>query len=188
MLPGFPELSTILENGRYICRHGVTSLTFYSERSAARDLQQMQTLLASCGDSIPLIVAPYSSSFASLFDTQTRFFFIAPASFTALLPQDERLISDAEGLSRFINTVDVEDNFVIHILPQWQHLGAAVGQATREILARAAVRLKTIRHFGRLWPINFRLNAPLLKNIPDISKLSATPDIRWSVALPCAAH
>lgn len=177
MLPGFPELSTSVENGRYICRHGNTSLIFYSERSAARDLQQVSSMLSGVGDSITLIVAPYSPVFAPLFDSDKRFYFLSPASFTDQLPQDKRLVSDEESLTLFINTVEVEDNFAVQILPQWQHLIPAIGQATRDVLARAAVRLKTIRHFGRLWPINFRLNLPLLRDMPDIRQLQAAPDL-----------
>ncbi|MFZ5628747.1 MAG: hypothetical protein ACOY5B_06435 [Spirochaetota bacterium] len=176
MLPGFPELKVAVENGRYICRHGEESLTFYSERSGARDLQQVTALLAGAGSSIPLIVAPYSTAFAPLFTSGSRFFFFAPASFSDSLPNDERLVADAEALQRFINTVDTEDNFVLQILPQWQQLGPVMVQATRDVLARAAVRLKTIRHFGRLWPINFRLNLPLLRDIPDIRQLKVAPD------------
>lgn len=177
MLPGFPELRAYVENGRYICRHGDISLTFYSERSAARDLQQIRTLMANAGDSIPLIVAPYTAALAPLFDSDNRFVFISPASFTDHLPHDERLVSDEESLTRFINAVQVEDNFVVQILPQWQDLGPAIGQATREVLARAATRLKTIRHFGRLWPINFRLNLPLLQSMADIRQLREPPAV-----------
>ncbi len=177
MLPGFPELGTSVENGRYICRHGDTKLTFYSERSAARDLQQISALVANAGDSVPLIVAPYTAALAALFDSDKHFFFVSPASFTDQLPQDERLISDEESLTRFINAVQVEDNFAVQILPQWQHLGPAIGQATREVLARAATRLKTIRHFGRLWPINFRLNLPLLQSMADIGQLREAPAV-----------
>ena len=77
MLPGFPELSVAMENGRYICLYGATSLTFYSERSAARDLKQVTSLLDSAGDSIPVIVAPYTPALAPLFTSGRRFFFFA---------------------------------------------------------------------------------------------------------------
>lgn len=177
MLPGFPALSVAVENGRYLCRHGATSLIFYSERSAVRDLQQISSLLESAGERIPLVVAPYAPAFAPLFASGRRFFFIAPASFTDTLPDDERLIADAAALNRFINTVAAEDNFVLQILPQWQQLGAAMLRATRAVLERAAIRLKTIRHFGRLWPVNFRLNLPLLQKVPDIRELHAAPDV-----------
>lgn len=177
MLPGFPPLSVACENGRYICRHGETKLVFYSERSAARDLEQITALLESAGDSIPLIVAPYSSALAPLFASGRRFFFFAPAIFTDNLPDDARLIADAEALEHFINSVGAEDRFVVQILPQWQNLRTAMLQAMRQVLEQAAIRLKTIRHFGRLWPINFRLNLPLLQKIPDIRKLPVAPDV-----------
>jgi hypothetical protein len=177
MLPGFPELSTAVENGRYICRHGEIKLTFYTDRSAERDLKLIISLIDNAGASIPLVVAPYVAAFARLFDTQKLFYFIAPTSFTGQMPRDERLIADAENLTQFINSIEAEHNFAVQILPQWQQLRPAIEQATREVLTRAAIRLKTIRHFARLWPINFRLNLPLLQTMPDISSLQAAPDV-----------
>ncbi len=46
-------------------------------------------------------------------------------------------------------------------------------QATQQLFERAAVRLKTIRHFGRLWQINFRLNA--VRETHDIIRLKELP-------------
>lgn len=177
MLPGFPELHVAVENGRYVCRYGQNSLIFYSERSAARDFKQMTALVTDTNGGVPLVVAPYAPAFAPLFDLSARFFFLAPAFFGEDLPQDERLIADADALNRFIHSVTAEDNFVVRALPQWQQLKAPVEQATRGILSRAAVRLKTIRHFGRLWPVNFRLNLPLLRAMPDIRQLQIAPDV-----------
>ena len=42
-----------------------------------------------------------------------------------------------------------------------------------EILMQAAARLKTLRHFGRLWPINFTANAPAARSWSDIRALAA---------------
>lgn len=178
MLPGFPDLLALHDNGRFLCRHGETDLTFYSERSSTRTLQQIQSLLdATPKNTIALVVAPFIATLEPLFRSPSRFYFIAPATFSSTLPQDERLITNATGLERFINQIGPDDKFTIHVLPQWQNLAPAVSRAVQAILERAAVRLKTIRHFGRLWQINFRLNYPLLKSLPDISGLRIPPDI-----------
>lgn len=171
MLPGFPETRTETDGGRFRLALAGETLTFYSARSAVRDLRQFESLLEKNG-TIPLIVAPYYEALKPLFESKARFYFFAPATFTRELPDDARLVADENALVRFINSAEKDDKFTVHILPQWQSCTAAVHEAVMQVLTRVAVRLKTIGHFGRLWTINFRVNAPLLMQLPDIRHLT----------------
>lgn len=177
MLAGFPHITGKTSDGRFSVEDSGTAITVFTARSAERDLAQLKDLLQSTPPgSVPVIVAPYRAEFAGLFTPGTRFAFIAPVSFAAELPNDKRLIADSAALEYFVNSIGKDDKFEIHIAPQWQALSEAMRQSTQRIFERAAVRLKTIRHFGRIWQINFRLNAA--RPTTDIQRLKdLSPDL-----------
>ena len=177
MLEGFPQITGISSEGRFSVRYGGETITVFTARSAERDLTQLRNLLQSAAPgSIPVIVAPYRSEFSALFAGKEHFVFIAPVAFTAELPEDRRLIADATAQEYFVNSVGKDDKYEIHVVPQWQSLSEPMRRATQQLFERAAVRLKTIRHFGRLWQINFRLNAA--RQPTDIARLeSFRPDL-----------
>lgn len=174
MLSAYPIVLAEIQNERYTLRHGDDLLVFYTNRSGARDLSLFnEKIAATPSGHTCLIVAPYSATFAPLFKEPRDLIFIAPESFSVPQPRDARLITDDTALEHFVNAMTRDDKFDIFIPPQWGTLHDAVRDATRHILARAAVRLKTIRHFTRLWPINFRLNAPRATDYADIMALGA---------------
>jgi len=176
MLNAYPTLLAETLGDRSTLRHAEGVLVFYTRRSAARDLSLLkEKITATPSGHTCLIVAPYSAAFAPLFSETRAFFFIAPEIFTATLPDDARLIAHDAALEHFVNAITRDDKFDIFIPPQWGFLQTAVLDATRQILARAAVRLKTIRHFEKLWQINFRLNAPRASDCVDIAALGALP-------------
>ncbi|MFO1470312.1 MAG: hypothetical protein U1F27_04665 [Turneriella sp.] len=177
MLEGFPQITGITSEGRFSVQHGGETITVFTARSAERDLTQLRNLLQSAAPgNIPVIVAPYRSEFSALFTGQDSFVFIAPVAFAAELPDDERLIAGPASLEYFVNSIDKDDKYEIHVAPQWQALAGAMREATQQLFERAAVRLKTIGHFGRLWQINFRLNA--VRETHDITGLKQLrPDL-----------
>lgn len=177
MLAGFPHITGKTSEGRFSVEYGDTVITVFTPRSAERDLTQLKGLLRpSAPGNIPVIIAPYRTEFTALFTHGARFAFIAPVCFAAELPQDDRLIADDAALEHFVNSVAKDDKFEIHVAPQWQTLSEAMRQAAQQLFERAAVRLRTIRHFGRLWQINFRLNAA--RKIADVGRLrNFCPDL-----------
>lgn len=177
MLAGFPHTTVKASEGRFNVEYEGKAITVFTARSAERDLAQLKSLIQSAvPGGVPVIVAPYRSEFAELFTQSARFVFITPASFAADLPEDDRLIADDAALEYFVNSVGQDDKFEIHVVPQWQGLTEAMRQAAQQLFERAAVRLRTIRHFGRLWQINFRLNAVRLPT--DIARLKELcPDL-----------
>lgn len=161
MIDGFPKITGSLSEGRYFIEYDGLKLSVFSGRSAARDIAQLESLISAAPPAhVPVIVAPYRDEFAALFNGHEKFFFLAPICFSTAPPDDARLIWDTASLKFFINQINIDDKFEITVIPQWQTLTEAIKLATKHIFDRAAVRLKTIRHFGRLWPINFRLNSP----------------------------
>lgn len=177
MLAGFPHTTVKASEGRFNVEYDGKAITVFTARSAERDLAQLKNLLQSAAaGSVPVIVAPYRSEFAALFTHDAKFVFIAPASFAANLPKDDRLIADDAALEYFVNSIAQDDKFEIHVVPQWQGLTDAMRQAAQQLFERAAVRLRTIRHFGRLWQVNFRLNAA--RQPADITRLKdLCPDL-----------
>ncbi|MCX7632885.1 MAG: DUF115 domain-containing protein [Turneriella sp.] len=174
MLPGLPQLTPHHEDGKMVCLAGEHKLVFYSSRSGIRDRRLLSSWIAGAAEKIPLIVAPYCESFAPLFAKKQPFYLIAPVLFSPP-PDDPRLIASQESLETFINNITADDKFHVHILPQWRELKGVVAGAVAEILKRAAIRLKTIRHFARLWQTNFQTNYPQLRDLPDIRQLRTPP-------------
>jgi hypothetical protein len=155
MLAGFPHTTGKTSDARFSLEYDGKAITVFTARSAERDLAQLKDLLQSAAPgSVPVIVAPYRAEFAS---------------FATELPRDDRLIADDAALEYFVNSIGKDDKFEIHVVPQWQALTDAMRQAAQQLFERAAVRLRTIRHFGRLWQINFRLNAA--RQPSDITRL-----------------
>lgn len=176
LLGGFPALTARVADGRYIISDGKNDVTVYTERSAPRDIAQLQTWLTETApEQIPLVVAPYRAEFASLFTMPRNFFFISPVNFAAA-PDERRLIANDAALEFFINAIGADDKFSVHLWPQWQAFQEPVSAGVRRLFERAAVRLKTIRHFGRLWQVNFRLNVSRVT--ADIAELpTEAPDV-----------
>lgn len=177
MLAGFPQITGIISEGRFSVQYGGETITVFTARSAERDLTQLKTLLQSAAPgNIPVIVAPYRREFSALFNGQDSFVFISPVTFTPELPGDDRLVADAHAVEYFVNSIGKNDKYEIHVAPQWQALAGPMRDATQQLFERAAVRLKTIGHFGRLWQINFRLNA--VRETHDITSLKELrPDL-----------
>ncbi len=160
MLAGFPQTTSKTSSERFSVEFSGQTVTVFTARSAQRDLAQLKGLLhAAAPGNVPVIVAPYRTEFAELFSGSGRFIFIAPVAFSTELPDDSRLIASDAAVEYFVNGIGQDDKFEIHVVPQWQALSEAMLQAAQQLFERAAVRLRTIRHFGRLWQINFRLNA-----------------------------
>ncbi len=177
MLAGFPHTTGSIRDGRFSVEFNGSAITVFTARSAERDLAQLKNLLltASPGN-IPVVVAPYRGEFAELFKRSERFVFIAPVSFAGELPADSRLIADTPALEYFVNSIGKDDKYDIRIAAQWQALTEPMRVAVQQLFERAAVRLRTIRHFGRLWQINFRLNAA--RKHADIARLKdLRPDL-----------
>jgi hypothetical protein len=175
MLTAFPGLTAETDKGRYTVVFGKKSV-IYSERSGARDLAQIRELIAQVpAGHTALIVAPYADALRALFEKPAKFFFIAPLSFSEDIPIDERLIADDAALENFINSITAEEKFSVSAIAQWREVHSHIAVCTRRILERAAVRLKTIGHFARLWRINFRINAALALNYGDILELNNRP-------------
>ncbi|AFM12561.1 6-hydroxymethylpterin diphosphokinase MptE-like protein [Turneriella parva] len=173
-LSPFSAFEAVVSAERQQIRFAEQTITFYTARSGERDLRHFREQLAAVSPSmIPLLVAPYSTSLAPLLKDARRFVWLAPVCFSKNLPGDARLICSDANLQEFINSVETDDNFEIVIPPQWQGFQAAVRTVTVEILRQAAARLKTLRHFGRLWPINFTANAPSARRWRDIRTLAA---------------
>jgi len=167
----------IAEDRRQICFAGET-ITFYTARSGARDLRQFREALAAVAPPrIPLLIAPYTEAVEPLLKDATPFVWISPVSFVTL-PTDARLIGTEEKLQELINSIGADDNYEIIVPPQWQNLQNFVREKAIKILMQAAARLKTLQHFGRLWPINFTANAPAARSWFDIVSLEAegSPD------------
>lgn len=177
MIPSlFAGFQVSTENGRCEIGYGSAKVVLCTERSATRDLQQLKQMLSQHDDGkIPVVIAPYRENFAELFAQPNRFIFIAPVVFSGEPVADARLVHDETTLEFFVNSVGKDDKFTILPIPQWQSLTGAVVAVVQQIFTRAAIRLKTIGHFGRLWQINFRLNAHL--PVSDIAQLRANkPD------------
>jgi hypothetical protein len=171
-LTAFREISAEAAGGRYAVLFQGEKIPVYSDRSAARDLAQIKELIAAVpAGHTALLIAPYADSLRVLLDTPQKFFWISPVHFAPELPGDERLVADDAGLERFINNVGADEKFTLLPIAQWQQASAYVVQATRALLERAAVRLKTIGHFARLWQINFRVNAAAAARYGDIAEL-----------------
>lgn len=170
MLEDFGAFETRETDGQFSIIHGEKSFTFYTARSGSRDLAYLREQLAAA-ESTVLFIAPYHDALEGLFEEERRFFFLAPASFSKREPKDERFIATDRALERFINSVDSEDKFTVCISPQWRELHAILEATMHRIFERIAVRLKTLKHFARLWAINFRANHPLVCTIPDILKM-----------------
>lgn len=172
MLPEFPDFAPVESDGKYLIRWAGESYTFYTSRSGPRDLAAFKDAIRQVRPGhTALVVAPYADGLAGLFQSSSDFIFLSPFSFSSQLPADGRFVGDTHALDLLINSIDDQQKFAIHIAPQWRLAGPAVAEVTRKILERAAVRLKTIRHFGRLWPVNFRLNAPNIPGYGDITEL-----------------
>lgn len=172
MLPEFPDFSPGETDEKYIIHWAGASYTFYTNRSGPRDLAAFREAISqSKAGHTPVLVAPYVEGISGLFQSSADFVFLSPFSFSAQTPPDRRFVGDSPALEQFINSIEDQRKFAIHIAPQWREAGQTIGEITRKILERAAVRLKTIRHFGRLWPVNFRLNSPRATAYGDISEL-----------------
>lgn len=172
MLPEFPDFSPGENDGKYLIRWAGEPYTFYTSRSGPRDLAAFKEAIRQTRPGhTTLIIAPYIDAIAGLFQSSSDFIFLSPFSFSSQLPADDRFVGNSPALERLINSIEDQQKFAIHIAPQWRTAGPAVAEAARKILERAAVRLKTIRHFGRLWPVNFRLNAPRVSSYGDIAEL-----------------
>ncbi len=170
----FADIQAATSDGRYLISSEGQTITFFTARSGERDLKQIASAIANVQPgNIPLIIAPFADALRPLFLHPERFIFVAPASFAREMPADERLIADDAALQRFINNVEPKDHFEIIAPAQWQALQVRMIECAREILTRAAARLKTINHFGRLWPINFTANAAIARACEDISVLKA---------------
>jgi len=171
-LSPFSDLAAIISDDRRQVRCGAETITFYTARSGERDLRQFREALQTVrAPHIPLLVAPYNESLAPLFADNIRFVWLAPLSFSDRLPDDARLIATEESLQQFINSVEADAHYEIVLVPQWQALQKSVREVTVKILQQAAVRLKTLRHFGALWPINFAANGPAARQWHDIQLL-----------------
>jgi hypothetical protein len=172
MLSEFDGIAAkIAEERRQICFADET-ITFYTARSGDRDLRQFREALAGVAPPrIPLLIAPYTEAVEPLLKDATPFVWISPVSFAAALPADARLVASEEKLQEFINGVGADDNYEIIVPPQWQNMQKFVREKTLKILMQAAARLKTLQHFGRLWPINFTANAPAARRWSDIVSL-----------------
>ena len=177
MLEGFPPISASASEGRFTVTSEGHTVTVFTARSAERDLAVIRGLLEkSTTGSIPVIVSPYRAELAPLFSGQEKFVLIAPVHFAADLPADSRLVANNDQVEFFVNSIGQNDKYEIHVAPQWQSLADGMRIAAQRLFERAAVRLRTIRHFGRLWQINFRLNAA--GNPADVSRLGLfRPDV-----------
>lgn len=174
MLSLFADIEASDNRERFMISAAGETITFYTTRSGERDFKQLQSAISNVPPGkIPLIVTAYAESLRPLFLMPNAFAFIAPVSFTEHFPGDERLVVDDESLQRFINNVETNDHYEIIVPAQWQSLQATMRDRAREILLRAATRLKTVQHFGRLWPINFTANATMAATCGDITELVA---------------
>lgn len=172
MLSAFREISVATAVGRFAIAYKGVTIPIYSERSGARDLAQITQAIADTPDDhITLIVAPYAEALAGVFASEKKFVFLAPVSFTTKPVNDARLIADDAALDEFINAIGANDKFSVSLIPQWREASDYVASVVRQLLERAAVRLKTIHHFGKLWQINFRVNATAAVNYGDIAEL-----------------
>ncbi len=172
MLLAFSELSAEATEGRFFVLFQGKKIPIYSDRSGTRDLAQIRELIASVpAGHTALVIAPYAGGLEDIFNDRTRFVWIAPVLFTEHLPADDRLVADDAALEGFINNVGAAEKFTLLPIAQWQQAADYVVQATRALLERAAVRLKTIGHFGKLWQINFRVNAMPAAGYGDIKRL-----------------
>lgn len=171
-LSPFSDFAALVSDGRLQVRGRDETFTFYTTRSGERDLKQFQEALSAVqAPHIPLLVAPFTEALAPLLSYDSHFTWLAPLSFSDTLPDDARLIATEEKLQQFINSVEADAHYEIIVVRQWQSLQNAVREITIKILQQAAVRLKTLRHFGALWPINFTANAPAARNWQDIQLL-----------------
>lgn len=179
MLPEFPDFSPEEKDGKFLIHWSGEHYTFYTNRSGSRDLAAFKEAIGqSKPGHTPILVAPYIDVMGGLFQSSADFVFIAPFSYSLQPPADARYVGDPQALIRFINTIEDQQKFAIHIPPQWRAAGHTLGEIMRSILERAAVRLKTIKHFGRLWPVNFGINSLRLADYGDIAELkkSGLPD------------
>jgi len=176
-LEGFGHCETIIDGTRMVVRSGDNLLPFYSERSATRDAENLQRLLSPQRAGVTrLVIAPYRDAFVNVLKTSPGGILVAPCAFSPP-PSVSNLISNTSELEFFINAIQPEDKFEIIALPQWGSLTEAMIAALEHALARAAVRLKTIRHFEKLWHINISLNARNARNYGDIRELNQAPDL-----------
>lgn len=171
-MKAFREISIATADGRFAIAYNGVTIPVYSERSGTRDLVQLRDVIETAANGfVPIIVAPYGEALAPLLELRRPFIFLAPVSFSGTQPDDERLVASDAALEAFINNIDPEQKFTVYLLPQWREARDYVASGVKSILERAAVRLKTIAHFGRLWPINFRVNAQPARHYGDISEL-----------------
>jgi hypothetical protein len=171
-MKAFREISIATVDGRFAIAYNGITIPIYSERSGARDLAQITQAIADTPDDhITLIIAPYAEALAGVFAAKKKFAFVAPVNFAAKPADDPRLIADDAALDEFINTIGANDKFSVYLIPQWREASDYVASAVRQLLERAAVRLKTIHHFEKLWRINFRVNAKAAVNYGDIAGL-----------------
>jgi hypothetical protein len=175
----FPEFDQIVADGRFQIVSGQTNLTVFTARSQQRDINQLQNALAQVpDDKIGILVAPYHEGLAKIFQTQRLFYYLAPVAFSQPKTNDRRLLKDATDLDRWINDVTEDDKFSIYIAPQWQTMHDKIASGVQNLLETAAVRLKTIRHFARLWHNNAAANEARAVRFENIAKLAATaPDV-----------
>lgn len=171
-MKAFREISVATAVGRFAIAYNSVTIPIYSERSGARDLAQMTQAIADApGDHTTLVIAPYAEALAGVFAAENKFIFIAPVSFTAKSVDDARLITDDAALEIFINNIGANDKFSVYLPPQWREASDYVASVVRQLLERAAVRLKTIQHFEKLWQINFRVNTAAAARYGDIAEL-----------------
>ncbi|MBN8219788.1 MAG: hypothetical protein J0L53_02640 [Spirochaetes bacterium] len=184
MLSAFAQLQASAEAGKYTVAFATERIPIYSERSGKRDLAQLRAALATAqpGHRL-LIIAPYADALRELCATDERFIWLAPVSF-AEPPPDTRLIASDAALENFINDIGADDKFTIFVLPQWRQAGDYVLAVMRQLLERAAARLKTIGHFEKLWQINFRVNAPAAAAYADIAALGGDRPVALVMAGP----
>lgn len=172
MLSAFREIAVATADGRFAIAYNGATIPIYSERSGARDLAQISKAIADTPDDhTTLVIAPYAEALAGVFTAEKKFVFVAPVNFATKPENDPRLIADDTALDEFINTIGAHDKFSVYLIPQWREASDYVASVIHQLLERAAVRLKTIHHFEKLWQINFRVNANAAANYGDIAGL-----------------
>ena len=164
----------VFDGSKYIIQTDSAETTAYTVRSLSRDLNYFQEKLSRTDKKKLLFIAPYYDALHALFKENSNFIFFAPVLFSNSVAH-ERLIVEDSDINFFVNSIQATDIFAVDIHPSLLAFREIIENKINQVFSAAAHRLKTIQHFYRRWPMNFRVNQTAWLSALDLSSLPSEP-------------
>lgn len=162
----FKSYPVFKEDGNYYIQYPEGNKMLYSSRGINRETAALENQIKDCPAEKTLIIcAAFIPEFSALLKNK-NIVWVDPC----IGSHNEGVITEPSQWNVFLQSITPAESFSLYVHPRLPDR-EEIFQSLHDDLKQAAKRLKTIRHFKKIWEVNFKANLREWKEVADISEL-----------------